>query len=205
MSLRDLDNRPVTYDPAEPFGVSRIAGQFAAGILRHLPALVAITAPAVVSYLRLAPHRWSAAYTNLGFRDREAGIRICPVVEKPGFDTAAQFNLEFRAADAAASPYLQLGAILRAGLQGIREDLPAPAATETDPETMPANEREARAIRRLPQSLAEALDALEADSIVRSWFPGTLLDVYLRHKRTEVKLLMELSEAEQCARYTAAY
>jgi glutamine synthetase len=205
MSLHDLDNRPVTYDPAEPFGVSRVAGRFAAGILRHLPALVAITAPAVVSYRRLAPHRWSAAYNNLGFRDREAGIRICPVVEKPGFDAAAQFNLEFRAADAAASPYFQLAAILRAGLQGIRDDLPTPTATETDPETLSTKEREARDIRRLPRSLAEALDVLEADAVVRSWFPETLLDVYLRHKRTEVKMFMELSEAEQCARYTAAY
>ena len=59
--------------------LAKTAGQFVAGILKYLDAIVAITAPSVVSYLRLTPHRWSAAFNNLGFRDREASVRICPV------------------------------------------------------------------------------------------------------------------------------
>jgi glutamine synthetase len=205
MSFRSLDNQPITHDPKEPFGLSRITGQFAAGVLRHMPALVAVTAPSVVSYLRLVPHRWSAAYNNLGFRDREAGLRICPVIEKPGLDIAGQLNLEYRAADSAASPYLQLGAIIRAGLQGIRDNLPTPSITETDPDTMSAEELITRRIERLPRSLEEALDALEADKLAGSWLPAPLLDIYLRHKRAEAEMFRELSEDEQCARYTAAY
>ncbi|MEO1687500.1 MAG: glutamine synthetase family protein, partial [Pseudomonadota bacterium] len=71
MSLRDRDGRPATWSPDGPGGLSQAAGAFAAGILRHLPDLLALTAPSDISYLRLTPHRWSAAYNNLGFRDRE--------------------------------------------------------------------------------------------------------------------------------------
>jgi glutamine synthetase len=83
-------------------------------------ALCAITAPSVISYERLRPNAWSASVTNLGHRDREAFLRICPVSERPGADVAKSFNLEFRAADAAAAPYLALGAMVRAGLDGLR-------------------------------------------------------------------------------------
>ncbi|HEX6015528.1 MAG TPA: hypothetical protein VFY87_27760, partial [Geminicoccaceae bacterium] len=60
----------MTYDPNRPNGLSVVASAFAAGILRHMPALVALTAPSVVSYIRLVPHRWSAAFNNLADRDR---------------------------------------------------------------------------------------------------------------------------------------
>jgi glutamine synthetase len=119
-SLEDRDGRPLTYDAAGPGGMSEIAARFAAGVLSHGRALCAITAPSVISYERLRPNAWSASVTNLGHRDREAFLRICPVSERPGADVAKSFNLEFRAADAAAAPYLALGAMVRAGLDGLR-------------------------------------------------------------------------------------
>jgi glutamine synthetase len=205
MSFRDEAGRAAAYDATAPHGLSGTAGAFVAGILRHLPALTAFTTPSAISFLRLKPHRWSAAFNNLGYRDREAGVRICPIFESPGFSAADQFNFEFRAADATAIPYLQLGALVQAGLQGIRERLPAPEPTDRDPSAMDAAELHRRNIVRLPQSLEEALAALDADATAKGWFPPALLDAYLRYKRTEVGLMADLSPEEQCARYVQAY
>ncbi|MEM9814325.1 MAG: glutamine synthetase family protein, partial [Pseudomonadota bacterium] len=82
MSFVDAVGAPVTYDDAAPYGMSRLTRAFAAGVLKYLDAILALTAPSVISYLRLTPHRWSAAYNNLGFRDREASLRVCPVTAK---------------------------------------------------------------------------------------------------------------------------
>ena len=136
LSFRDAVGRPATYDPQSETGLSQAAGQFVAGVLRHLESIVAITAPSLISYLRLTPHRWSAAFNNLGVRDREASVRICPVSGLSDLDKAAQFNFEFRAADATASPHLQLAAIIHAGVQGIEDTLPPPHATAEDLSTL---------------------------------------------------------------------
>ena len=203
MSLIDERGEPVIYAADGPGGLSKLGGSFAAGIVRHLPALVALTAAATVSYQRLVPHRWSAAFDNLGRRDREAALRICPVREDG--DVARAYNVEYRAADAAASPYLLLAALVRAGLQGLREGLPTPEPTEEDLALRPEAELKARGIRRLPTSLVEALAALEADEAATSWWPPRLLDVYLKHKRGEIALLEGLSGEEQARRYAQVY
>ncbi len=205
MSLRDEDGRPVTYDGKGRHGLSAVAGQFIAGILRHMPALCAITAPSMVSYLRLTPYRWSASYNNLGYRDREAGVRIAPAFATPGADVGEQYNFEYRAADAAANPYLALAVLIHAGLEGIANRLPPPEVTETHPADFTAEELRRRGIVRLPQSLPEALQALEADAAVRSWFPPPLFDVYLRCKRWEVDFMGKLPVDEQCRRYVEVY
>lgn len=205
MSLRDPAAKPITYDAQRPFGLSEVAGRFIAGILRHMPALCAVTAPTPPSYLRLVPHRWSAAYNNLGYRDREAGVRICPVFDAWAAKAEEQFNFEFRAADASANPYLQVAIILRAGLQGVLDQLPQPEPTEDDPERMDPNERTRRGIARLPTSLPEALAALDADATACGWLPGPLLDVYRRYKRSELEITKDWSPEELCARYRTAY
>jgi glutamine synthetase len=105
MSFLDADGKPATYDADGPCGMSALTSSFAAGVLKYLDAILALTAPSVISYLRLTPHRWSAAYNNLGFRDREASLRVCPVTAKDPTSIARQFNIEFRAADAAACPH----------------------------------------------------------------------------------------------------
>ncbi|MEM7224241.1 MAG: glutamine synthetase family protein [Pseudomonadota bacterium] len=205
-SLLGEDQRqPADYDAARPDGLSEQAGSFLAGVREKLPAITALTAASTISYLRLVPHRWSASYNNLGRQDREAALRICPVFETTGVEQAKQFHFEYRAADGAASPYLLLGAIVWAGLHGLRQGLPAPDVTESDPSAMSEEELAAKDLVRLPQSLSEALDILEADADVKSWLGPTLHDAYLRHKRCEVELMAELSDEEQCARYALVY
>ena len=114
LSLWTPDGQPVTYDADGQDALSVQASAFIAGILRHLNAVSALTAPSGISTLRLTPHRWSAAFNNLGVQDREAAIRICPVSTRDPDARARQFNFEFRAADAAASPYLALAALVAA-------------------------------------------------------------------------------------------
>jgi len=205
MSLTDLEGRPVTYDPDSPTGLSARAGSFVAGILRHLPALTAITAPSVVSYLRLVPHKWSAAYANLGVRDREAAVRVCPLNPFSDSPRERQFNFEYRAADAAASPYLLLGALVKAGIEGLRAGLPTPSDNRGVPGDLDDAAWAARGVQRLPQSLSAALDALEADETAKAWFPPALLDAYLRYKRYEAAMMAELDDEERCRRYAEAY
>lgn len=201
-SLSDaVTGQPVNHDPKADHGVADTAARFLSGVLAKLPALTALTAATPISYLRLVPNRWSAAYTNLGVQDREAALRICPVFETTGEDIARQFHFEFRAADAAATPYFVLGAIVWAGLHGIREKLPRADPTETDPGAMPAEEFARRNLARLPTSLAAALDLLEADADLKSWLGPEFHDAYLRHKRFEDNLVSELPLEEQCARY----
>jgi glutamine synthetase len=205
MSLVDPEGRPAFYDPDRPGRMSLLAARFAAGILEHLSALCAFTAPSVVSYLRLGPHHWSAGFGTMSERDREATIRIPPLVELSGGDPARQFNLEFRAADAAACPHLALAVLVLAGVRGIREELPEPLLMEGDLSELDDEQRRRLGVKTLPASLEEALRALEADEVMRSWVPDDLLECHIGVKRTEISLLQGLSLEEACERYLRVY
>ncbi len=205
MSFRDREGRPVSHDPSQPSGLSAVMGSFVAGILKRLPAMVAVTAPSAASYQRLKPHSWSSAFNNLGWRDREAAIRICPGPETPGADVASAFNVEFRAGDAAASPWIQLGILVRAGLEGIRDGLETPETVSSDPDAMSDDERRRHGVERLPLSLGEALDRLEREPGAGALLPGTLLEAYIMHKRGELEGVAGLAPEEICRRYRDVY
>lgn len=205
MSLRDLSGAPATWESAGPAELSEVASGFVAGILRDLPSLVALTAPSDISYLRLTPHRWSAAYNNLGFHDREAAVRICPVTGKTPEAIARQFNFEYRAADAAAAPHLVMAALIHAGCQGIEDGLTAPRPTGEDLSLLPAADLTARGIERLPETLADALERFSDTQRVRDWFPKGFAEVYLAHKRGELAQLEGKNTDARCAAYAAVY
>ena len=193
----------MAYDPGRAYGLSRAGEQFVAGVLHHLPALTAITAPSAVSYYRLRPNRWAPTWANVASRDRGASIRICPIYGRD--DAAAQFNIEYRVADAAASPYLALGAVIWAGVDGIRNERSLPSEPERSFWDMSDAEREAAGARTLPQSLAEALGHLEASDTARGWFGETFFHAYLMFKRAELRAIDGLTESEICARYAEVY
>ncbi|MBN8954502.1 MULTISPECIES: glutamine synthetase family protein [unclassified Rhizobium] len=205
VSFTDLQGNPVTFDASRPGRLSKIAGSFAAGVIRHLPALAAFTAPSVLSYMRLVPHHWSAAFTCLGEKNREATLRICPTLDLPGSDPAKQFNMEYRAADACASPHLSLAVVLKAGLEGIRAGLEQPPLINSDPSNFSMEEQVKLGIRRLPSSLSEALDTLAADETVTGWFSKDFLDCYFAMKRKEIEIVGDLSSEALCARYASVY
>jgi len=205
MSFLDDAGKPATWDADGPSGMSAVSASFVAGILKYLDSIIALTAPSAVSYLRLTPHRWSAAYNNLGFRDREASVRICPVTSDDPAKIAGQYNFEYRAADAAASPYLALAAIIHAGCQGIEEDLPAPAVTQEDLSLLSPDALASKGYVRLPHSLEDALERFEANDTVCGWFPRDFAAIYSAHKRGELSVLADMDEVERCAAYEAIY
>lgn len=204
-SLTDLAGTPVCHTPGGRGGMSTLCASFCAGILRHARALCAVTAPSVISYERLKPHSWSAYYANLADRDREALLRICPYPEVEGIDVAKRYNIEYRGADATASPYLQLAMLVFAGLAGIEEALPAPFLSSGDPGRWSEQERAERGIGDLPRSLGEALEALEADDLATAWLGPVLTKAYLMHKRGEIAMAADKGLEELCALYARAY
>jgi glutamine synthetase len=205
-SLCDAAGRPATHDPDAPYGLSSVAAHFAAGILHHMPALAAVTAPSVASYFRLTPNRWAPTWTNLGVRDRGASLRVSPTfAPEDGADEAAQFNLEYRVCDAAASPYMALGALVHAGVDGVRRKLALPPRAEKSFWAMSEDERTEAGARQLPHSLGAALEELAATPAAKAWFGETFLDAYLMFKRSEIEALIGLDDAAVCARYAEVY
>ena len=204
-SLLDRQGTPVTHDPGGDHGLSPTAQQFVAGIVAHLPALTALTAPSVASYLRLRPHSWSAAYVVFGNQNREAAVRVAPTSRVDGNHDQERKNLEYRPADAAANPYLALTGILIAGMDGLERELPCPESVEFDPFMLSGAELKERGITRLPQSLGEALDRLEQDPVITEALDSDLLECYLTMKRNEVAMFAGVDEAEVIARYVDAY
>ncbi len=186
------DGAPLLYDAARPACLSELGGRFAAGILRHARALSALSAPSPVSAARLAPHRWSAGAVCLGERNREALLRIPPLVALAGADPARQLRLEYRGADAAANPYLALGAIVRAGLDGRARG--AAAAADPRPRPRAARRRRGRALRRRRAAgVARGVAAgARRGRRVRGWLAPPLYDAYVGVKRAELDAVADL-------------
>lgn len=205
VSLQDMAGQPVMYDAGTANGLSTLGQHWAAGVLHYLPALCAFTAPTPISYERLQPHHWSASYACLGQRNREAALRICPTVSLGGKSVAMQYNLEFRAMDATASPHLAMAALLIAGRLGIERRLALNAITDEIPDSLNEEQRQARGIVALPASLSRALDCLRNSEALIEALPSALLDTYFALKTEELTLTEQLSPADLCEHYARLY
>jgi glutamine synthetase len=181
---RTGDGRNHFHDPRGRHGLSEAGYAFMGGVLAHLPALVALTAPTVNSYRRLQPRFWSSAYTAWGPDNREAAVRVPS--QRRGIEMEST-NLELKPCDPSCNPYLALGGLLAAGLDGIERKLEPGEPTLVDPDALSETERKRRGIRRLPTALGEALDALERDEVLRGALGDVLAREYLVVKRSEVR------------------
>ncbi|MFN8521808.1 MAG: glutamine synthetase family protein [Chloroflexota bacterium] len=172
------------FDRTAAFSLSSLGRRFAAGILDHLPALVAISCPSYNSYHRLQPRSWASAFTAYGPDNREAALRIASTYWGAEMQS---INLELKAADGSANPYLVLGALIAAGIDGIDRglDLDQDRLVLSDPADLPEDERERRGIRRLPDSLSASLDALEADAVLMDALGPLLSDSFVAVRRSE--------------------
>ena len=191
-SLHDASGAPLTHDAKGPLGLSTEAAQFCAGVLHHLLAIAAITAPSPVSYLRLTPNRWAPTAIDIVKHDRSAALRVCPVFAVTGAKKIAKaFNLEFRVCDGSASPYMALGALIFAGADGIARKLDLPKYDGGAPP--------------LPRSLGEALECMQKSAAIKAWFGLTFFEAYFRHKLSELSHVAALEPPELCARYADVY
>ena len=198
LSLRDQAGNPVMHEASGPYGLSAVGEQFTAGILHHMPALAAITTPTVPSYYRLMPDRWAPTWANISSQDRAAGLRICP-------GSAPAFNLEYRVADAGANPYLALGALIHAGVDGIEDRLSLPRQSGKAFAAMTAEERRAAGMKPLPRTLAEALDNLRDTPAAPKWLGSEFLDLFLNFKRDEEQASAGVDPQTICDRYAAVF
>jgi glutamine synthetase len=173
ISLLDKETRRnVFFDPEAEHGLSTLARQFTAGILKHAPALTALIGPTPNCYHRLKPHTFAPSNISWGVEDRSALVRA-----KATGDEST--HLEMRGASGMANPYLSAAATLAAGLLGIREQLPLGPQSIGPSEDDPAHEK-------LPQSLERALANLEADTAFGEMLGPEFLKCFLAVKRHEL-------------------
>ena len=192
-SLWDADaNWNRFHDPKAPDLLSGDARAFIAGVLAHLPGLCGLTAPSFNSYHRIVPQYWAGAFVCWGHDNREAPVRVPSVFR--GMEEAST-NAELKAADASANPYLAVGGLIAAGLDGLERGLEPPEPVEVDPATIDEEERERRGIDRLPATQEEALHALAADELLLDALGPTLADSYLAVRRSEWAAYSEGDEA----------
>jgi len=184
-SLWDLEGKSnLLYDPEDPHGLSQLGRAFIAGLLDHLPALIALTCPSYNSYRRLQPHTWSSAYTAWGFDNREAAVRVV----SPFWGREEQtYNIELKSVDASANPYIALGGLIASGLDGIKRQLDPGLPSEHDPGKLSESELESHHIRRLPTTMAGALNELERDQLLMEAMGDLMRRSYLAVRRSEEK------------------
>jgi glutamine synthetase len=188
------DGKNITGDPNGTFGFGTEAAAFLAGILDHLPALTAITVPSKNSFRRIRPHFWAGAFRAWGYDNREGAVRA---LRDPAGSRASR--LELKVVDATANPYLALGAVIAAGLDGIRRELPLTDEVTVDPGLLPELERKERGIDLLPQSLGEAIQALKEDEVLLAALGEPLSRSFIAVRETEWEALKDLDLEEEVA------
>lgn len=176
-----------------PAGMHERGESFVAGILRELPALVGVTVPTCLGYLRLQPHHWSGAMQCWGTENREAALRF---IAGPTAATAASANVEVKPVDGTANPYLTVGALLAAGLRGLDAGDRLPPSTEEDPDGLPDDVKAERGVRQLPSSLPEAVEQLAASSMLREAMGDFLFETFLATRRGECEQYAGLDDDE---------
>ncbi|GAB3686328.1 type I glutamate--ammonia ligase [Angustibacter aerolatus] len=174
------DGEPLFYDERGYGGLSDVARWYIGGLLKHAPSLLAFTNPTVNSYHRLVPGYEAPVNLVYSARNRSACVRI-PVT---GSNPKAK-RIEFRVPDPSSNPYLAFSAMLMAGIDGIRNKIEPPDPIDKDLYELPPEEH--ASIQQVPGTLAEVLDALEADHeylTEGNVFTPDLIETWIEYKRT---------------------
>src|SRR5919112_87286 len=201
LSIYSLEGEgPVLFDASG--ALSGAGSGFVAGILEHLPAVMAFTTPSPNSYQRIAPGMWASAYGAYGLDNREAAVRLASPVAGRESATA---NIELKPVDVTCNPYLALSAVLAAGMDGVDRALDPGEPTMVDPALLGDEERASRGIRPLPTSLEEALDALEGDHALVQALGEPLVRTHVAVARAQAAIARELPPAKVAATAAMLY
>ncbi|XVF55560.1 hypothetical protein PTKIN_Ptkin06aG0045700 [Pterospermum kingtungense] len=173
-------------DASSQHGMSKVGEEFMAGVLYHLPSILAFTAPLPNSYDRIQPNTWSGAYLCWGKENREAPLRTaCP----PGVPNGFVSNFEIKSFDGCANPHLGLAAIVAAGVDGLRRHLHLPEPIDANPATFEGT------LPRLPTSLSESLEALEKDNVLREMIGEKLFVAIKGVRKAEINYYSKNKDA----------
>jgi glutamine synthetase len=160
---------PDGVDPQMPSDIGRYA---IGGVLEHLAALTAVTAPTVNSYRRFWDLGfWAPVFADWGFQNRTTALRI----SAPG-------RFEYRSVDSAVNPHLSMAVLLAAMKDGLDRKLdPGPPEERNIYDAIAGGKQ----VERIPDNLGDALDALDADEVIKAAMPGDMYRVFSEHKRDE--------------------
>jgi len=204
-----------------PRGMTADGERFVAGVLRSLPALVAVGCPSPVSFGRLAPGHWSGPFACWGLENREAAIRLVTAA-RAGDDPSA--NFEWKNPDATASPYLVVAGILACGVDGLARGDRLPDEVTVDPAvagavgaagdgTVGSDDDDGGPVPgggpfpggAFPPSLGDALDALAASDVLADALGPDLHQTYVAVRRAEAAAAVGVAEADLVASYRFRY
>ncbi len=172
------DGKNAFFDPSTDLQLSETAYSFIAGVLKHVAGITAITNPLVNSYKRLVPGYEAPCYIAWSASNRTDIIRI-PASRGAGT------RVELRSPDPSTNPYLCLACCLAAGLDGIKNNLPAPDSVDINLFKSTQEERDALGVKNLPGSLKEALDAMEADGLAKKVLGEHAYKAFVTSKKAE--------------------
>jgi glutamine synthetase len=151
---------------------SQIGRYAIGGILEHLGALTAVTASTVNSYRRLWDTGfWAPVFADWGFQNRTTALRV----SAPG-------RFEYRSVDSAVNPYLSMATLIKAMEDGIRRQLDPGEPEERNIYEAIAGGKQ---VKKIPMTFGDALDALDADEVIKSALPGDMFRVFRHYKRDE--------------------
>jgi glutamine synthetase len=146
--------------------------------------LLALTCASVNSYRRLQPQMWASAYRAWGLDNREAALRVASTFWG---QEAESTNVELKACDSSSNPYLALGGVIAAGLDGIERGLEPPAPVTVDPHALSEADRAALGATRHPRSLGEAIGHLREDRVLMDALGDRLVASYIAVKESDIE------------------
>ncbi len=189
------------HEPSDPYLLSKTGRAFIAGLLHHARELTAVTNQLVNSYKRLIVGTEAPAHVAWARNHRSALVRV--PISKTGKDSSVR--LEYRSPDPACNPYLAFSVILAAGLEGIRQGYELPDEATAAIFEMDAGQSEAAGVPELPQSLSDALDAMEGSQLVADALGEHIFEWFLRNKRAEWNDYKAQVTPFELARYLPAW
>lgn len=178
LSLFDREGRNAFYDPNGKYQLSETALHFIGGLLTHAPAITAVANPIVNSYKRLVPGYEAPVYISWSAQNRSALVRV-PISREEGT------RVELRSPDPSCNPYLAFAAMIKAGLDGVKNKIEPPHSLDKNIYEMSSEERAVHGIRGLPSDLEHAIAALERDPVILDALGGHIASRFIEGKRIE--------------------
>ncbi|MDO9555753.1 MAG: type I glutamate--ammonia ligase, partial [Atribacterota bacterium] len=172
------NGKNVFYDPKGKYELSKEALYFIGGLLRHAKGFTAITNPLVNSYKRLTPGYEAPVYIAWSERNRSPLVRV-PAARGVGA------RAELRSPDPSCNPYLAFAVILKAGIDGIKNQTDPGEPVSQNIYTMSKEKKKSLGIKSLPSNLNEALLELDKDEVVKSALTTHIFENYVDAKKEE--------------------
>lgn len=172
------DGKNAFYNEEDQLGLSSVAYNFIAGVLKHIKEICPITNPLVNSYKRLVPDYEAPVYIAWSAKNRSPLIRV-PSARGEGT------RIEFRSPDTSSNPYLVLACLLLAGLEGIKDNLEPPKCIDRNIFNLSREERKRENIENLPESLHEAIAYMQKSDLVKEALGKNTFEYYIKAKEVE--------------------